>query len=293
MQDFFSQGPTVQAQHRIVENLGWGINIPLDSASYQIEQGQMEYAVESIEHGRALLWSEMRGLRTSVDQLHIVDSGLADRFQVVSQALEGIATTVSQHGAAQLRRGKSGDRGESDAFSCTLKQHHKFQQERQEIISRVRDLPDFRHFLRPAPFETLKDAASAGPIIIVNHCGWRCDIVIVLHSAPISIIPIPSHFTNVQIHWQRSSWTRESLTCWNQNTIKHSALGAQRVTRTRRSTSHQESPGAGYSRAVTNLVVSNVRFLLSSSPCHGANPIEQESKAVLFRPMCVFIHTVA
>lgn len=156
MQDFFSQGPTVQAQHRIVENLGWGINIPLDSASYQIEQGQMEYAVESIEHGRALLWSEMRGLRTSVDQLHIVDSGLADRFQVVSQALEGIATTVSQHGAAQLRRGKSGDRGESDAFSCTLKQHHKFQQERQEIISRVRDLPDFRHFLRPAPFETLK-----------------------------------------------------------------------------------------------------------------------------------------
>ena len=253
----------------------------------------MEYAVESIEHGRALLWSEMRGLRTSVDQLHIVDSGLADRFQVVSQALEGIATTVSQHGAAQLRRGKSGDRGESDAFSCTLKQHHKFQQERQEIISRVRDLPDFRHFLRPAPFETLKDAASAGPIIIVNHCGWRCDIVIVLHSAPISIIPIPSHFTNVQIHWQRSSWTRESLTCWNQNTIKHSALGAQRVTRTRRSTSHQETPGAGYSRAVTNLVVSNVRFLFSSSPCHGANPIEQESKAVLFRPMCVFIHTVA
>jgi CHAT domain-containing protein len=194
MQDLFSQGPTVQAQHRIVENLGRDINIPLDGASYQIEQGQMEHAVESVEHGRALLWSEMRGLRTSVDQLRIVDSALADRFQVVSRALEGIATTVSQHGAAQLHHAATGDRGEPDAFSRTLKQHHKFKQEHQEIISRVRDLPDFRHFLRPAPFETLRHAASAGPVIIVNHCGWRCDIVIVLHSAPIFVIPTPSHF---------------------------------------------------------------------------------------------------
>lgn len=35
MQDLFSQGPTVQAQQRVVENLGRDINIPLDSASYQ------------------------------------------------------------------------------------------------------------------------------------------------------------------------------------------------------------------------------------------------------------------
>lgn len=33
-----------------------------------------------------------------------------------------------------------------------------------------------------------------------------------------SFLPLVNS-TNVQIHWQQSSWTRESLTCWNRNTI--------------------------------------------------------------------------
>jgi hypothetical protein len=55
-------------------------------------------------------------------------------------------------------------------------------------------LPDFGNFLQPVPFETLRRAASGGPIIIVNHCHWHCDIVIVLHNALVSIITTPSDF---------------------------------------------------------------------------------------------------
>jgi hypothetical protein len=125
MQMSFSQGPTVETQHMVIENLGQDINIPLQYASYQIGQGQIESAVKTVEYGRALLWSEMRGLRTSIDQLRIVDSAPADRFQTVSQAIEAIATTTSQHQAAEFRHGALGGRGELDAFSHMLRENHK------------------------------------------------------------------------------------------------------------------------------------------------------------------------
>lgn len=63
---------------------------PLGYASFLIERGQLETVVEVLEQGRALLWSEMRGLRTPVDQLCNVDPALADKFRDVSQALEAV-----------------------------------------------------------------------------------------------------------------------------------------------------------------------------------------------------------
>ncbi|KAH9980709.1 hypothetical protein BJV74DRAFT_855532, partial [Russula compacta] len=36
------------------------------------EIGQLEQAIETLERGRGLLWSEMRGLRSSID--HLVQS---------------------------------------------------------------------------------------------------------------------------------------------------------------------------------------------------------------------------
>jgi hypothetical protein len=42
--------------------------------------------------------------------------------------------------------------------------------------------------LEAVRFRTLQYAASRVPIIILNHCRWRCDILIVLHDSPPSLI---------------------------------------------------------------------------------------------------------
>ena len=48
--------------------------------------------------------------------------------------------------------------------------------------------------MKAIPFHALQNAAAHGPIIIINHCRWRCDILIVLHNFPPSLIPTSEGF---------------------------------------------------------------------------------------------------
>ncbi|KAI0249199.1 hypothetical protein BJV78DRAFT_712607 [Lactifluus subvellereus] len=125
MQSSLAVGPTVQTQHTIIGNLRLNMRTPLEYASYQIERGQLELAVEILEQGRALLWSEMRGLRTSVDQLRPTDSTLADKFLAVSKALEAITTSISLHEDPETSLDSSQGHDEVDAFSRTMKEQRR------------------------------------------------------------------------------------------------------------------------------------------------------------------------
>src|SRR6266852_3218333 len=64
---------------------------------------------------------------------------------------------------------------------------------RDALISRIRDQLGIGNFL-PLPFDTLCSAASHGPVIIINHCKLRSDIIVVLHDSPPSHIPTPYDF---------------------------------------------------------------------------------------------------
>ena len=67
LQKSLSFAPTVSVQHTRLVAMGENCQtMPLDYASYQIGLGQVEEAVETLEQGRALLWSQMRGLRVEV-----------------------------------------------------------------------------------------------------------------------------------------------------------------------------------------------------------------------------------
>ena len=67
MQDSLSFSPTIQIQHdSLFATEDVCKRVPLDYASYLVDLGQLEKAIETLERGRALLWSEMRGLRTPI-----------------------------------------------------------------------------------------------------------------------------------------------------------------------------------------------------------------------------------
>ncbi|KAI9449393.1 hypothetical protein F5148DRAFT_1153151, partial [Russula earlei] len=64
----------------------------------RMRAGRFHRAVEILEQGRALIWSEMRGLRTSVDQLRAADSRLADKLVAVNGELEMLLLTSDTDG---------------------------------------------------------------------------------------------------------------------------------------------------------------------------------------------------
>ena len=94
MQSSLALGQTLAMQHRLLKGkCGLLMAVPLQCASYHIEMGFLEKAVESLERGQALLWSEMRGLRMPIDQLRESDNAtLAERYVAISQELEDTTT---------------------------------------------------------------------------------------------------------------------------------------------------------------------------------------------------------
>ncbi|KAH9057680.1 CHAT domain-containing protein [Lactarius vividus] len=89
MQDTLLFAPTLQLQHAALAKSDTDHHrIPLDYASYQVDLRQLEEAIVTLERGRALLWSEMRHLRTPIDPLLQAHPQIAHNFAAVNRDLE-------------------------------------------------------------------------------------------------------------------------------------------------------------------------------------------------------------
>jgi tetratricopeptide (TPR) repeat protein len=196
LQKSLSFTPTVSIQHtRLVAMDKNCQTMPLDYASFQIRLGRFEEAVETLEQGRALLWSEMRGLRAPVAQL-IEDSPLAERFAEINQELEALTTSVAPSGRPEMDLGVAQGRDLMDPFSQLVIKQQKLVEERDALISQIQGQPGLNGFLKASPFTTLRSAASRGPVILINHCKWDSDILIIFHkSLPCSIPTIEGFYT--------------------------------------------------------------------------------------------------
>jgi CHAT domain-containing protein/tetratricopeptide (TPR) repeat protein len=185
--------PTLQLQHYTLANTFFHC-MPLDYASFQVDLRQLEKAIETLERGRALLWSEMRHLRIPVDRLLEADPHLGYRFAEVSRGLEELTKSIPPSHKLSMDDGGAEDLRAVDQFGCLLLKQRNLLRERDNLIPQIQALPGFDSFWISPSFETLRSAASCGPVIIINHSKWRSDIVILLHNTLPSLIPTPANF---------------------------------------------------------------------------------------------------
>ena len=195
MQDTVPFSPTLQLQHATLAT-GKPIaqSLSMDYASYRVDQHQLEEAIEILERGRALLWSEMRHLRTSIDQLLEVDPVLGHKFAAVNRDLEQLTKSVPPSHKLSVDDAAADGLRAVDPFGRLVLKQRDLLKERASLISQIQALPGFDSFLTSPPFDTLRSAASSGPVIIINHSEWRSDILILLHDKPPSLITTPDDF---------------------------------------------------------------------------------------------------
>ncbi len=60
-----------------------------------------------------------------------------------------------------------------------------------ELLNRIRNLDGFANFLRAVPFQTLREAATEGPVVILNVSQYRSDAIIVYDDDDAVLIPLP------------------------------------------------------------------------------------------------------
>jgi CHAT domain-containing protein len=191
MQESLVFAPALPIQHDRLKKRDLYEETPSNFASLHIRAGQLKRAIEVLEHGRALLWSEMRGLRISTEQLRAAGPGLASRFTAINHELEIV--TLSNRSVGVDDETFEGDEWVAQ-FAGLMARQQELLKERDALISKIRGMPGLKNFLFSHSFDTLRSAASHGPVIIINHCKWRSDIIIVLHDSPPSLITTPYNF---------------------------------------------------------------------------------------------------
>ena len=184
--------PTLRTQHhRIAEAWRKNENFPADYASYLIEKGLAKQGIKTLERGRAFIWSEMRLLRSSTDQLRAADPALADKLVDVNRNLESVAMSVVQSDDDDLRIGLC-----DHSIGHLVLTQRRLLEERDSLISQVQSLPGFENFMTPPSFNDLNSAASHGPVIIINQSSnaFPSYIILLLKDSPPSIISASSGF---------------------------------------------------------------------------------------------------
>jgi hypothetical protein len=161
---------------RRIQVLSQARDLATKASSHAIALMQFGRAIEILESGRAVFWSQNLRLRTSWDSL---DGDIAKELRGISGRLEVTASPNilpdldSNLARARIDRIMAERRCLSTRFN--------------ELVDHVRSLPGMDQFLRNLDYSSLSSAASCGPVVILQ-ISWMC--VITSPCATPQIIPL-------------------------------------------------------------------------------------------------------
>ncbi|KAG8859271.1 hypothetical protein FRB91_008452 [Serendipita sp. 411] len=170
-------GLSIPDRHRHLVQIGTTVRL---AAALAISLGEYNKAVEWLEQGRSIVWTQVLQLRTPVDKLREVEPELADRLLHVSSLLD---------------QGSQGDKSRSDHNRSPeeeARQYRALAKERDDIVEKIRSLPKFHDFLKPLRLKDLAEAAKEGPVVVINVSERRCDALALVYGVNEAIhIPLP------------------------------------------------------------------------------------------------------
>ena len=149
----------------------YGANLAYDGASFALRFQEAVEAIEVLEGGRSVLWSQLVRAQTCLDELRLTGeygASLADNFERLSFQLEQVP-----------RVSKS-----SKDIKPLLK-------EKEAVAEQIRRVEGFKYFLRPTPFSELEKVALDGPVILLNASQHTCDALILQYNTSPTHVPLP------------------------------------------------------------------------------------------------------
>ncbi|KDR65306.1 hypothetical protein GALMADRAFT_232956 [Galerina marginata CBS 339.88] len=162
---------TIGLRHRILVDIP---DLSNAAAATAFSLGKPKKALEWLEQGRCLVWTQLNNLRTPLEDLASFDSDLANELSRISQGLEnaGLRNELVAIGTdADVMTEKMALQDEAIAGA-------KLAQEWDQLLQKIRDIPKFKNFLRSARYHDLTARLpKAGPVVVINVHEDRCDAI--------------------------------------------------------------------------------------------------------------------
>ncbi|KAH7905280.1 CHAT domain-containing protein [Hygrophoropsis aurantiaca] len=157
-------------------------SLAANAASCALRQHNASIAVELLEQGRGVIWTQMANLRTPLEQLcgvNAVGEKLAMDLQQISSQLDKLSGNVQHNEKISSHDAKA--------------QHYRqLAEEWDSIVSQVQQVEGFSRFLLPPLYSDLQQAAAEGPVIVVNASKYSCDAIIILFDGSPCHVPLPN-----------------------------------------------------------------------------------------------------
>ncbi|KAJ7855045.1 CHAT domain-containing protein, partial [Mycena leptocephala] len=148
-----------QRAMRLESNIG----LAMDAASCASRLNEMGKAVQFLEAGRSVFWSQALQLHVPLDDLRAAHPELAKRIAHMVKEFEH-----GSHREVTSSPMLSHHHEEHMAIDAEDRHYREINSDWVQALRDVRELPGFEGFLQPKPLEELKEAARHGPVIILN-----------------------------------------------------------------------------------------------------------------------------
>jgi hypothetical protein len=160
--------------------LGKADNIASAAASHALLLDQPEIAIEALEHGRGVFWTQALRLRAPVDGL---PKELEDQLNDTARQLESRARRTKADPLAEVKAAM-----EKEALAL-----RQLSDRFETLITTVRKIPGHEHFLLPEEYSKLSTVADCGTVVILlSPLGHGRCVAIVLRGSRPQIIPLPN-----------------------------------------------------------------------------------------------------
>ncbi|KAJ7202337.1 CHAT domain-containing protein [Mycena pura] len=140
-------------------------------------------AVQLLEAGRSVFWSQALQLRTPLDVLGSIRPDLSAKLTELSGQLE----------QASFRETSRNVLTDTQVISIESEGTHcrRLNEEWEDVIKCVRLLPGFEDFMQPKSINALKKAAVSGPIVVLTTTDSTCFALIVTSTKEAQCLELP------------------------------------------------------------------------------------------------------
>lgn len=140
---------------------------------------KVDIALEWLENGRCLVWSQLNQLRAPINSLCITNPSLADQFIQAANALEFYGTRSVLYLPPSMEKLSADISLQNDNLNHTL-----YAAKYKKLLEEIQRLPTFQDFLKPLKSTTLlRGLPKDGPIIIFNIHKVHCDALALISGA--------------------------------------------------------------------------------------------------------------
>jgi CHAT domain-containing protein/tetratricopeptide (TPR) repeat protein len=208
---YMSATASVSSRHSAMKD--FPNTLAVDAASCALRSGDVCRAVELLEQGRTIIWTQMTRLRTPLDSLqthslqtHSLQTHSLQTHSLQTHSLQTHSLqTHSDHAAVLIKRfgdlsslldrppASHADGTQSVDVEAEDTRYRRLVEDWNGVVEEIRNIEGFSRFLLPPVFADLQEAAREGPVIVLVASELSCDAIIITHKQPPTSIQLPTN----------------------------------------------------------------------------------------------------